>query len=73
MSTIWVDNSYGEGLTRVFEQHFIANGGTILRSVAYEPDATSHLSVLELVFTPVQPAMSPPLVVGVAQRVSVAS
>lgn len=68
MSTIWIDNSYGEGLTRVFEQHFVANGGTILRSVAYEPDAPSHLSVLELVFTPVQPAASPPLAAAVSPR-----
>lgn len=62
MSTLFINNAYGVGLARVFEQEFIAHGGTILRSVSYEPDKPTYTSTLETLFTPVTAAASPPMV-----------
>lgn len=61
MSTLFINNAYGVGLARVFEAEYIAHGGTILRSVAYQPDQATYTSTLETLFTPVQPMTAPPM------------
>ena len=46
-AAIYVNNAYGEGLARVFEESFTALGGTVTAKVPQEPDQPSYVSELE--------------------------
>ena len=46
-AAIYVNNAYGEGLARVFEESFTELGGTVTAKVPQEPDQPSYVSELE--------------------------
>lgn len=46
-AALYVNNAYGEGLARVFEENFEAEGGTITALVPQESDQPTYLSELE--------------------------
>ena len=46
IATTYVNNAYGEGLSRVFSEGFRANGGTISGEVGHESGQVSYLSEL---------------------------
>ena len=46
-AALYVNNAYGEGLARIFEETFEAEGGTVTATVPQEPDQPSYISELE--------------------------
>lgn len=46
VATTYINNAYGEGLTRVFSREFEANGGTITVQVAHESAQASYIAEL---------------------------
>ena len=46
-AALYVNNAYGEGLARIFEETFVAEGGTVTAIVPQEPDQPSYISELE--------------------------
>ena len=58
MSVLYIIIAYGQGLSSVFEQGFTSRGGTIYRSVSFEPGQTSYTAQLQTLFTPGVGAMS---------------
>lgn len=46
-STLYINNPYGEGLTRVFAENFAAEGGTVTAQVPHEDGQATYLSEVE--------------------------
>lgn len=46
VATTYINNAYGEGLTRVFSREFEANGGTVTQQVAHESGQASYIAEL---------------------------
>ena len=46
-AALYVNNAYGEGLARIFEETFEAEGGTVTATVPQEPDQPNYISELE--------------------------
>ena len=46
-ATMYINNPYGEGLSRVFEENFTAAGGTVTAQVPHEDGQATYLSELE--------------------------
>ena len=46
-ATMYINNPYGEGLSRVFTEHFEAAGGTVTAQVPHEDEMPTYLSELE--------------------------
>ncbi len=46
VATTYINNAYGEGLTSVFEENFVAKGGTVSAQVGHESGQASYISEL---------------------------
>ena len=47
IATTYINNAYGEGLTRVFTEGFEGNGGTVTAQIGHESGQVSYLSELQ--------------------------
>ncbi len=51
VSTIYINNDYGEGLAEEFEAQFVERGGTVVESLPYEPGQASYRGELSRLAT----------------------
>ena len=47
IATTYINNAYGEGLTRVFSEGFEGNGGTVAAQIGHESGQVSYLAELQ--------------------------
>lgn len=65
VSTIYINNDYGEGLAEEFQKQFSERGGTVVESLAYEPGQASYRGELSRLATDESEAL---LLIGYPQN-----